>query len=132
MDINALQQVAIEALEDIKGEDIVAINTEAVSPMFERIIVATGQSTRQVKSLAHNAAEKLRAAGLRPIGIEGESSSEWVLVDCGAIVVHVMLPELRDYYRLEDIWQTQVEHDARFKSQYQAHQAGRDQEVEES
>lgn len=121
MDIEKLQEVAVDALDDLKGQNIIAINTEATSPMFERIIIASGQSTRQVKALAHHAAEKLRAAGLRPIGIEGEENSEWVLVDCGAIVVHVMLPELRDYYRLEEIWQT--ESDARFSAQYQDHQS---------
>ena len=120
MDIEKLEQIAVEALEDIKGQDIIAINTEKTSPMFERIIIASGQSTRQVKSLAQNAAEKLRQAGLRPIGIEGEANSEWVLVDCGAIIIHVMLPELRDYYRLEEIWQN--ENDARFETQYQKHQ----------
>jgi len=120
MDIKKLQQVAIDALDDLKGQNIIAINTEATSPMFERIIIASAQSTRQAKALAHHAAETLKEAGLKPIGIEGEANSEWVLVDCGAIVVHVMLPELRDYYRLEEIWQT--ESDARFSAQYQDYQ----------
>ena len=125
MNIDALEKVAVDALDDLKGQQIVAINTEKKSPLFERVIIASGQSTRQVKALAHHAGEKLREAGLRPIGTEGEGNSEWVLVDCGAIVIHVMLPELRDYYRLEEIWQS--ENDARFQTQYQDHQTSKGQ-----
>ncbi len=105
MDIRKLQRIVTNALEDIKGKDIEVINTRKLSDMFARIVIASGDSTRQVKSLAHNVETKVREAGGEVIGTEGEDPGEWVLVDLGDIVVHVMLPKVRKHYDLESLWQ---------------------------
>ena len=105
MDIRKLQKIAVSALEDIKGKDIEVINTAKISSMFDRVIIATGDSNRQVKSLARNVLEKVREAGGEVISIEGEEGGEWVLVDLGDIVVHVMQAQVRQYYNLEELWQ---------------------------
>lgn len=104
MDIRKLQRLVVDALEDIKGKDIEVINTRKLSDMFARIVVATGDSNRQVRALAGNVAVKVRAAGGEVLGIEGEDAGEWVLVDLGDIVVHVMQPKVRSYYDLESLW----------------------------
>lgn len=104
MDIRKKQRAAVEALEDIKGRDIVVYNTSKLATIFERVIIASGDSTRQVKALADNVQEKLKALGARVYGIEGGAESDWVLVDLGDIVVHVMHPTVRSYYNLEEIW----------------------------
>ena len=104
MDIRKKQRAAVEALEDIKGRDIVVYNTSKLATIFERVIIASGDSTRQVKALADNVQERLKALGARVYGIEGGAESEWVLVDLGDIVVHVMHPTVRAYYNLEEIW----------------------------
>jgi ribosome-associated protein len=106
MDIRKLQKIIVAALEDIKGRDIEVINTSKLSAMFERIVIASADSTRQVKALAHNVHDKVKEAGGDVYGIEGEDSGEWVLVDLGSIVVHVMQPAARSYYALEELWQT--------------------------
>ena len=121
MDINTIEQIAVNAIEEIKGQNIVTIDTTASSPMFERIVIASGTSTTQVKAIARNVQDKLRTAKLRQVGLEGEDSGEWVLVDFGCIVIHVMLPPIREYYNLEEIWQ--LETDPKFQAQYQSHQA---------
>ncbi len=100
-----LQRIAVAALEDIKGHDIEVINTSKLTSMFDRIIIASADSTRQVKALARNVREKVAEAGGEVIGIEGEDTGEWVLVDLGSIVVHVMQPTVRSYYNLEELWQ---------------------------
>jgi len=105
MDIRKLQRIVVNALEDIKGKDIEVINTRKLSDMFARIVIASGDSNRQVKALAHNVEEKVREAGGEVIGTEGEDGGEWVLVDLGDIVVHVMQPKVRKYYDLEALWQ---------------------------
>ena len=105
MDVRKLQKIAVAALEDIKGEDIEVINTTKLTSMFDRIVVATGNSNRQVKSLARNVQDEVREAGGEVIGTEGEDSGDWVLVDLGSIVVHVMQPAVRSYYNLEELWQ---------------------------
>ena len=105
MDIRKLQRIVINALEDIKGKDIEVINTRKLSDMFARIVIASGDSNRQVKALAHNVEEKVREADGEVIGTEGEDGGEWVLVDLGDIVVHVMQPKVRKYYDLESLWQ---------------------------
>jgi ribosome-associated protein len=105
MDIRKLQKVAVAALEDIKGRDIEVINTSKLTSLFDRLIIASADSTRQVKALARNVQEKVKEAGGDVIGIEGEDSGEWVLVDLGDIVVHVMQPAVRSYYNLEELWQ---------------------------
>lgn len=104
MDTPQLQAIVINALEDIKGRDIEAIDTRKVSSLFDCIVVATGDSNRQVRSLARNVAEKVREAGGEVISVEGEDNGEWVLVDLGSVVVHVLQPAIRNYYALEDLW----------------------------
>ena len=106
MDVRKLQKIAVDALEDIKGRDIEVINTSKLSSLFERIIVASADSTRQVKALARNVHDKVREAGGEVIGIEGEEVGEWVLVDLGSVVVHVMQPAVRSHYNLEELWRT--------------------------
>lgn len=105
MDIRKLQKIVVNALEDIKGKDIEVINTTKLTSMFDRLVIATGDSNRQVKALARNVHEKVREAGGEIISIEGEDAGEWVLVDIGDIVVHVMQPTVRAYYNLEELWQ---------------------------
>ena len=105
MDIRKLQKLAVTALEDIKAKDIEVINTSKVSAMFDRVIIATGDSNRQVKALARSVHDKVKEAGGTVIGVEGEDAGEWVLVDLGDIVVHVMQPTVRQYYNLEELWQ---------------------------
>ena len=104
MDIRKLQKLAVTALEDIKAKDIEVINTSKVSAMFDRVIIATGDSNRQVKALAKSVHDKVKEAGGTVIGVEGEDAGEWVLVDLGDIVVHVMQPAVRAYYNLEELW----------------------------
>jgi ribosome-associated protein len=105
MDIRKLQKITVSALEDIKGEDIEVINTKKLTALFDRIVVATGNSNRQTRALARNVQDKVKEAGGEVYGVEGEDSGEWVLVDLGDIVVHVMLPAMRNYYNLEELWQ---------------------------
>ncbi len=105
MDIRKLQKIVVSALEDIKGKDIEVINTTKLTSMFDRLVIATGDSNRQVKALARNVHDKVREAGGEIISIEGEDAGEWVLVDIGDIVVHVMQPTVRQYYNLEELWQ---------------------------
>lgn len=105
MDVKKLQKIAVEALEDIKGRDIEVINTTKLTAMFDRIIVASGDSNRQVKSLARSVHDKVKEAGGDVVSMEGEDSGEWVLVDLGSIVVHIMQPAVRAYYNLEELWQ---------------------------
>src|SRR2546425_12204871 len=98
MDLRQKQRVVLEALEDIKGRDIVVFNTARMPSMFERVVIASGDSTRQVKALADRVQEKVRQNGVRVYGVEGEASGEWVLVDLGDVVVHIMHPTVRDFY----------------------------------
>ena len=105
MDIRKLQRIVVNALEDIKAKDIEVINTRKLSDMFARVVIATGDSNRQVRALARNVEEKVREAGGEIIGVEGEDGGEWVLIDTGDIVVHVMQPKVRTYYDLESLWQ---------------------------
>lgn len=104
MDIRKKQRAVVEALQDIKARDIVVFNVERLSPIFERVVIASGDSTRQVKALADNVARELKALGATVRSIEGQGGSEWVLVDLEDIVVHVMHPTVRSYYNLEEIW----------------------------
>jgi ribosome-associated protein len=103
-DIQRLQRAIVDGLEDIKGQDIVVFNTEHLSPLFERVIVASGTSNRQTKALAASVRDAVREAGFDKPRIEGEENGEWIIVDCGAAVAHVMQPVIRQYYRLEEIW----------------------------
>ncbi len=104
MDIRKKQRAVVDALEDVKGRDIVVFNTERLSAYFERVVIASGDSTRQVRALADHVEEKLRMLGAKVRGVEGADSAEWVLVDLGDIVVHVMHPTARLHYNLEEIW----------------------------
>jgi len=104
MDIRKKQRVVVDALEDIKGRDILVYDTARMPSMFERVVIASGESTRQVKALADNVQEKVRENGARVYGVEGEASGEWVLVDLGDVVVHIMHPTVRDFYNLEEVW----------------------------
>ena len=104
MDIRKLQRAIVDGLEDVKAHDIVVFNTEHLSPLFERVIIASGTSNRQTKSLAASVRDAVKAVGLPAPRVEGEANGEWIIVDCGAAVVHVMQPSFRDYYHLEELW----------------------------
>lgn len=104
MDLKKLQQLVVSALEDIKGRDIEVINTSRLTSLFERIVIASGDSNRQVKALARSVQEKVGEAGGEVLSVEGEDNGEWVLVDLGDIVVHVMQPAVRAHYNLEELW----------------------------
>lgn len=104
MDIRKLQRAIVDGLEDVKAQHIVVFNTEQLSPLFERVIVATGASNRQTKALASSVRETVKARGMQVLRTEGEENGEWIIVDCGAAVAHIMQPGIRDYYHLEEIW----------------------------
>lgn len=104
MDIRTKQRAVVEALEDVKGRDIVVFNTEAMPSMFERVIIASGESSRQVKALADRVCERIKGLGAKVLGVEGDSSADWVLVDLGEIVVHIMHHAARAHYNLEELW----------------------------
>ncbi|MDQ7744475.1 ribosome silencing factor [Hydrogenophaga pseudoflava] len=103
-DIQKLQRAIVDGLEDVKGQDIVVFNTETLSPLFERVIIASGTSNRQTKALASSVRDAVRDAGFDKPRIEGEDNGEWIIIDCGQAVAHVMQPVIRQYYRLEEIW----------------------------
>jgi ribosome-associated protein len=103
-DVQKLQRTVVDALEDVKAQDLVVFDTEHLSSLFERVIVASGTSNRQTKALAASVRDKVRDAGFGKPRIEGEDNGEWIIVDCGAVVVHVMQPTIRGYYNLEEIW----------------------------
>jgi ribosome-associated protein len=103
-DIQKLQRAIVDGLEDVKAQDIVVFDTEGLSPLFERVIVASGTSNRQTKALAASVRDAVREAGYAKPRIEGEDNGEWIIVDCGAAVAHIMQPAIRQYYRLEEIW----------------------------
>ncbi|HEX5371410.1 MAG TPA: ribosome silencing factor [Aquabacterium sp.] len=104
MDIRKLQRAIVDGLEDVKAQDIVVFNTEHLSPLFERVVIASGTSNRQAKALAASVRKAVREAGFEVMRTEGEDNGEWIIVDCAAAVVHVMQPAIRQYYQLEEIW----------------------------
>ena len=104
MDIRKLQRAIVDGLEDVKGQNIVVFNTEHLSSLFERVIIASGTSNRQTRALAAGVRDAVKARGFGPPRTEGEDNGEWIIVDCGAAVVHVMQPGIREYYHLEEIW----------------------------
>ena len=104
MDIKKLQALVIDALEDIKAQEIRLYDTTHLTSMFDRIAIASGTSNRQTKALAASVRDKVKEAGGHIVGIEGEGTGEWVLVDLGDMIVHIMQPAIRAYYRLEEIW----------------------------
>jgi len=103
-DIQKLQRAIVDGLEDVKAQDIQVFNTEKLSPLFERVMVASGTSNRQTKALAASVRDAVRDAGFGKPRMEGEENGEWIIVDCGAAVVHIMQPAIRQYYHLEDLW----------------------------
>lgn len=103
-DIQKLQRLIVDALEDVKAQDLKVFDTEHLSPLFERVIMASGTSNRQTKALAASVRDKVREAGFGKPRIEGEDNGEWIIADCGAAVVHIMQPTIRAYYNLEEIW----------------------------
>ena len=104
MELSHKQRLVVEALEDVKGRDIVVFNTARLPSMFERVVIASGDSNRQVKALADRVQERVKELGGRVYGVEGERGGEWVLVDLGDVVVHIMHPTVREFYNLEEIW----------------------------
>lgn len=104
MDIRKLQRAIVDGLEDVKGHDIQVFNTEHLSPLFERVIIASGTSNRQTKALAASVRDAVKAGGMSVMRTEGEDNGEWIIVDCGAAVAHIMQPAIRQYYHLEEIW----------------------------
>lgn len=104
METAELTRIAIDALEDIKAKDIVTLDVRHLTSLFDTMIVASGDSTRQVKALADNVREKIKEAGGEIVGTEGEQAAEWVLVDAGSVIVHVMHPATRQHYNLEELW----------------------------
>ena len=104
MDIRKLQRAIVDGLEDVKAQNVVVFNTEALSPLFERVIIASGSSNRQTKALASSVRETVKSRGMEVLRMEGEENGEWIIVDCGAAVAHIMQPSIRDYYHLEEIW----------------------------
>ncbi|MCO5110917.1 MAG: ribosome silencing factor [Burkholderiaceae bacterium] len=103
-DVAKLQRAIVDGLEDVKAQDIQVFNTEHLSPLFERVIVASGTSNRQTKALAASVRDKVKEAGFVKPRIEGEDNGEWIIVDCGSAVAHIMQPTIRQYYRLEELW----------------------------
>lgn len=103
-DVQKLQRVIVDALEDVKAQDIQVFNTEHLSPLFERVVIASGTSNRQTKALSASVRDKVRDAGFGKPRIEGEDNGEWIIADCGSAVVHIMQPVIRQYYNLEEIW----------------------------
>lgn len=104
MNSEELLKIVVDALEDIKGHDIDVINVSQITSMFGYIVIASADSTRQAKSLARNVAEETKVAGGTVYSVEGEQTGEWLLVDLGDIIVHVMLPAIREYYNLKALW----------------------------
>ena len=103
-DVTKLQRAIVDGLEDVKAQDIQVFNTEHLSPLFERVIVASGTSNRQTKALAASVRDAVKEAGFSKPRIEGEDNGEWIIVDCGPAVAHIMQPAIRQYYHLEELW----------------------------
>src|SRR3990167_5366246 len=103
-DVTKLQRAIVDGLEDVKAQDILVFDTEQLSALFERVIIASGTSNRQTKALAASVRDAVRDAGFAKPRIEGEDNGEWIIVDCGQAVVHIMQPTFRTYYNLEELW----------------------------
>ncbi|MBI3344599.1 MAG: ribosome silencing factor [Gammaproteobacteria bacterium] len=104
MRLDRLKKLVIDALEDLKAQDIKVLDVRGLSNVTDLMIVASGTSDRQVKAIAYHVVEKAKKKGLPPLGVEGEQAGEWALVDLGDAVVHIMLPQTRDFYNLEKLW----------------------------
>jgi len=109
IDLKALEAVVVEAIEDLKAFDIKVLDVQGKSSFSDRLIFASGRSDRQVKSIANNVIVQCKKAGNPPLGVEGMNTGDWVLVDLGDIVVHIMLPQVRDFYNIERIWEVEYE-----------------------
>jgi ribosome-associated protein len=104
MDLRKLQRLVIDAIEDIKGQDVQVFNTTGLTDLFDRVILVSGTSNRQTRGIASHLRDQVKAAGADVLSVEGEDNGEWVLVDLGDIVVHIMQPAIRSYYNLEELW----------------------------
>jgi ribosome-associated protein len=104
MTLTKLAKATVSALEDIKGRDIVVLDVRKMTSLFDKIVIATADSARQASALARNVQEKAKAQGAKVYGIEGEQTGEWILVDLGAVIVHIMQPAIRTHYNLEELW----------------------------
>ncbi len=104
LEITQLEAIVIDALDDMKAQDVTVLNTENLTDEFDRVIIATATSNRQTRALANNVHEKVKDNGGDVLSTEGEDTGEWVLVDCGDIVVHIMQAPIRAYYNLEELW----------------------------
>ena len=104
MRLNRLQKTAVTALEDIKARDIALLDVRKLTSLYDTLIIATAESGRQVKALAQHVRDAMKTAGATIVGVEGEQTGEWVLVDCGDVVVHIMQPAVRSHYNLEELW----------------------------
>ena len=104
MRLNKVQKTAVTALEDIKARDITVLDVRKLTSLYSTLVIASAESNRQVRALASHVRDKLKEAGAPILGVEGEDSGEWVLVDAGDIVVHIMQPAVRAYYNLEELW----------------------------
>lgn len=104
MDIRKKQRLVVDALEDVKARDIMVFNTAAMPSMFERVVIASGESNRQLRALSERVKQRIKEDGGTVYGVEGEAGGEWVLVDLGDIVVHIMHPTVRGFYNLEEVW----------------------------
>lgn len=102
--IDQLQQLVIEALDDLKAQNIKYINVEGIAGFTDRMVFASGTSSRHVKSIAQSVLDAARKANIKPIGVEGEDIGEWVLIDLGDVVVHIMVPDTREFYDIERLW----------------------------
>jgi ribosome-associated protein len=102
--IRKFTKIAVTALEDIKARDITVFDVRKLTNLYDTLVIATAESNRQVKSLAHHVRDKLKEAGATILGVEGEEMGEWVLVDAGEIIVHIMQPAVRAHYNLEELW----------------------------
>ena len=104
MRLDKLVKTAVDALDDIKGRDIKVLDVKKLTSLFDKIVIASADSTRQAKAMANNVQEKVKQQGSRVYGIEGEQNGEWILVDLGAVIVHIMQPAIRSHYNLEELW----------------------------
>jgi ribosome-associated protein len=104
MDLRKLQRTVVDALEDVKAQDIRVYNTTELTSLFDRVVIASATSNRQTRALAGNVRDKVKERGGSVVSVEGEDTGEWVLVDLGDVVVHIMQPSIRSYYNLEEIW----------------------------
>lgn len=103
-DVQKLQRAIVDGLEDVKAQEIKVFDTAHLSPLFERVIIASGTSNRQTKALSASVIDAVRDAGFSKPRVEGEGNGEWIIVDCGQAVVHIMQPNFRTYYQLEELW----------------------------